>query len=72
MSNTEKIEEARAFLKEQGYQTDNLWHIDDVKGLYECTDEQAHGILVKSLESESTYDTIWFEIKERGELLKEL
>ena len=25
------IEKAKAFLASHGYQTDNLWHIDDVK-----------------------------------------
>lgn len=46
------IEQAMAFLKEQGYCVDNLWHIDDVKANFECTDDEAHRILSEVLRSE--------------------
>lgn len=38
-------EQAKQFLRDQGYFTDNLWHIDDVKQNYECDDETAQQIL---------------------------
>lgn len=44
--------EAMAFLKEHGYCVANLWHIDDVKVNFECTDEQAHSILSDVLNNE--------------------
>lgn len=39
------IESAKQFLKDKGYYIDNLWSIEDVKGRYECTDEQAQEVL---------------------------
>ena len=46
-----QIEEAREFLKSKGYYVGNLWTIDDVQEHYECTDEEAMGILHKVLQS---------------------
>ncbi len=62
MDNFQKIQEAKAFLKEQGYYTDNLWTIDDVQTNYKCTDEEAYGILDGALNNEATMDQIWFAI----------
>lgn len=39
------IESAKQFLKENGYYVDNLWHIDDVKIHFKCTDEEAYDVL---------------------------
>lgn len=38
-------EQARQFLKEQGYYVDNLWSVYDVTDRYECSDEVAQEIL---------------------------
>ncbi len=38
------VEEAKAFLKSQGFFTDNLWHVDDVKSKFNCDDDEAHYI----------------------------
>ena len=46
-----QIEEAREFLKSKGYYVGNLWTIDDVQEHYECTDEEAMGILHKVLQN---------------------
>lgn len=64
------VEQAKQFLKEQGFFTDNLWHVDDVKGLFECTDEQAQGILYKSLTNEATMEQIQFSIREFASIEK--
>lgn len=67
MNNYEKIEEAKAFLKEQGFQTDNLWRVDDVKTKFNCTDEQAQHVLYKALTNGATMEQIWLAIDTAGE-----
>jgi len=62
MSNYEKIEEAKALLKENGYQVYNLWCIEDVQSEYECTDDEAHGVLIDALTNEATMNQIWFAL----------
>ena len=57
------IEEAKIFLEEQGYYTECLWSISDVQLGYECSDEEALKILDKAINSESTFDQIWFNIE---------
>lgn len=64
------VKEAREFLERQGYFTENLWHIQNVKSRYECTDEEAQEILEDVFHAESVYNTIYFNIdyfsRERG------
>jgi len=62
-----KIEEAKAFLKSKGFQTDNLWSLDDAKGKFNCTDEQAHDLLYKALTNDATMEQIWLAIDIEGE-----
>jgi hypothetical protein len=62
MSNYKEIEEAKATLRKHGYQVYNLWHIDDVKHKYECTDEEAQGVLIDALQNDATMTQIWFAI----------
>ena len=63
-----EIEKAREVLREAGYYVDNLWHIDDVRTLFEnVTDEQAQEILDKSFQNEATFDQIWFAIEQIGQ-----
>jgi muramoyltetrapeptide carboxypeptidase LdcA involved in peptidoglycan recycling len=62
-----EVEKAKAFLKQQGFQTENLWHIDDVKSKFKCTDEQAHDILIKALTNEATMEQVWIAIDVEGE-----
>ena len=42
-------EQLRNELAERGYQTQNLWHVDDVMQNYECETEDAMEILKDSL-----------------------
>ena len=55
-------DEAKAFLKAKGYFVDNLWHVDDVKMLFECTDDQAQEVLDNSLTADNLYNTVWDHI----------
>lgn len=54
--------EARKFLAEQGFFTENLWHAIDVTGTYECTDEQAQQILKDALTNDYIMSSIWESI----------
>ena len=54
-----EIEQAKKTLRDAGYFTDNLWHVDDVKGDYKCDDEKAQDILCLALTNESTMEHIW-------------
>jgi hypothetical protein len=57
-----KIEQAKKTLRDAGYFTDNLWHIDDVKLRYICDDETALEILDNALTNDATMEQIWFAI----------
>ena len=68
----DKIEQAKATLREAGYYVGNLWHINDVKNGEELTDKQAQDILHGALENDATIDQIWFAIDfHRKELLQD-
>jgi hypothetical protein len=56
-----EIEKAKQVLKNAGYQVDNLWHIDDVKQNYDCTDEEAMEVLEGALMNDYVMETI-FEV----------
>lgn len=57
------IEEAKEFLRSQGYFTDNLWKVDDVKSINpNFDDEDCQEVLNRALTSDSTFETIWFNI----------
>ena len=60
------IESAKQFLKENGYYTDNLWQVDDVKSKFECTNDEAHEVLDGALNNCATMDQIWFAIEFHG------
>tara|TARA_B100000927_G_scaffold237855_1_gene198733 strand:+ start:2510 stop:2728 length:219 start_codon:yes stop_codon:yes gene_type:complete len=53
---------AREILSNSGYQVDNLWHIEDVKHKYKCTDDEAMKVLIQALDNEATMEQIWFAI----------
>jgi hypothetical protein len=56
------VGEAKFILAQHGYFVHNLWHIDDVKSRYDCSDADAMRILKRVFESVGTYDQIWFAI----------
>ena len=67
MSNFKTVEEAKAFLTEQGYYTGNLWCVEDVQSRYECTEEEAQDVLDGALNNEATMEQIWFAINFHAE-----
>ena len=58
------IKDAKALLKKEGYCVENLWHIDDVKQNYKCSDEDAMDILDRATLNEYVADTIFTMIDE--------
>jgi hypothetical protein len=56
------VEEAKAVLKANGYFVDNLWHVEDVKSKFNCTDEEAQYVLEQSLTNEATMEQIFYAI----------
>ena len=51
-------------LASRGFYTNNLWHIDDVKQNYECSDEDAQEILDKTMQSEQVTQEVFTFIDE--------
>ena len=69
MENFQSVENARAYLREQGYFVDNLWHVDDVKStFFNPTDLSNNGnidsdlamdVLNKTLTNSAVMEAIW-------------
>lgn len=55
---TASVNQAKGILKDAGYYVDNLWHIDDVKGHGEFTDDGAYEVLDRVLQSEYIMEVI--------------
>lgn len=49
------------------YQTENLWSTEDVKGKYECTEEEAMEVLEDALTNHAIMEYIWAAIGEVAE-----
>lgn len=62
-----KIKEAKKILEDAGYFTNNLWHIDDVKCIFDCSDEQAKDVLHDTMTNEGTMHHIWSVIRIIGQ-----
>jgi hypothetical protein len=60
-------QQAKDTLEKMGYQVDNLWHIDDVKSRFECTDEEAMDVLIAALNNETTFEQIWYALEYEAE-----
>tara|TARA_B100000780_G_scaffold6388_1_gene4957 strand:- start:520 stop:768 length:249 start_codon:yes stop_codon:yes gene_type:complete len=54
-----RITEAKQTLKNNGYFAQNLWHVDDVKQNYECSDEDALAILDDVMTGEYVTEAIF-------------
>jgi 5-bromo-4-chloroindolyl phosphate hydrolysis protein len=61
---------ARQVLKSRGYFVDNLWHVDDVTGNYNCTQEQAQQVLEMALTNDATMEQIWLAIGDACDTLE--
>ena len=54
------VEQAKKVLRDNGYFVDNLWHVDDVKLRYNCTDDEvAQDILDRALTNDATMEQVW-------------
>ncbi len=57
------VEQAKAVLRENGYFVDNLWHVDDVKLRWSCTDDEvAQDVLNRALTNDATMEQVWFAL----------
>jgi hypothetical protein len=50
-------------LERRGFYTGNLWHVEDIKGMFKCDDDEAQDVLDSALTNEATMDRIWFAIR---------
>lgn len=55
-------EDLRQELELRGYQTDNLWHIDDVMQNYDCESDVAMEVIVKAMNNEATIQQVFLAI----------
>jgi len=60
-------EQLKDELTSRGYYTENLWHIDDVKGRFEATDDEAQYILDEVLQGERIIGEIFESIDDCAE-----
>lgn len=63
------VNQAKAILKDAGYYVDNLWHIDDVKGLKDMNDDDAYAILDTIVSSDYVIEDIAVSINKAIEAL---
>jgi muramoyltetrapeptide carboxypeptidase LdcA involved in peptidoglycan recycling len=61
------IDKAKKVLEEAGYYVNNLWHVNDVHSRFDCSKDEAMNVLEEALTSDSTFDTIWFNIDYFGQ-----
>jgi len=56
------IENAKDLLKANGYQTYNLWHVDDVMLQYECNLDEAMDIIEQALTNEWVIEQVFYVV----------
>lgn len=54
--------EAKKFLSDQGYYSDNMWKVEDVMIFYKCTESEAYDMLDKAMTSDYILSQIWDSI----------
>ena len=62
-----EIENAKKLLRSEGYFVDNLWQTCDVTLNYDCTEEEAQGVLNSAFTNDATYQQIWEAISYKAE-----
>lgn len=55
-------------IKNDYYQIENLWCVEDVTHKYECTPEEALGVLEAALTNEATMEQIHFSIEVEADI----
>ena len=61
-----KTQKAIDVLEKAGYYVGSLYHVDDVKTYFDCTDDEAMEVLDSALDNDGTAETIWVAIREIG------
>jgi hypothetical protein len=56
------INDAKKILENHGFFVDNLWHINDIKCNYKCSEDKAQEILYNALTNEYVMQAIWDSI----------
>jgi hypothetical protein len=56
------VEQAKKVLEDNGYYVGNLWCVEDVQSKFDCTEDEAQGVLDGALNSDGTMEQIWFDI----------
>lgn len=64
---TNEIKQAKETLRKNGYFVDNLWSVEDVQDIFDCSDEEAQDVLNIALTNEGTMHHIWTAIRIAGE-----
>ena len=60
---------AKQTLEDAGYYIGNLYHVDDVKTYFDCTDAEAMEVLDSALENDGTAEQIWMAIRDVGDMM---
>ena len=58
-----EVEKAKEILTKHGYYVGNLYQVEDVQSIYECTDDQAIDVLDQALDNDGTANEIWESIR---------
>ena len=64
---TNEIKQAKETLKKNGYFTDNLWSVEDVQDIFNCSNEEAQEVLRETMTNEGTMHHIWSVIRIVGQ-----
>ena len=65
----DKIADAKELLRENGYYVYSIYHVDDVKTYFDCTDAEAMEVLDSALDNDGTVETIWMAIRDIGDMM---
>lgn len=63
------VEEAKQTLTNDGYYIGSLWHLEDVKSKFECTDDEAFDILSQCVDNEWIIEQINVELLMMQEIM---
>ena len=63
------IAKARDVLEEAGFYLGSLYHIEDVKRYFKCTDDEAFEVLDSAMDNDATAEQIWLAIKDIGDMM---
>ena len=65
----DKIADTKELLRENGYYIYSIYHVDDVKTYFDCTDAEAMDVLDSALDNDATAETIWMAIRDIGDMM---